>query len=84
MSQPAFKAYFIPDKQSGGYTAFVDEIPAAVSQGATLDEAKDNLMYALHELLRFQNQDEDEDDEPAFWKRVHSQDVIVQDLNIAL
>lgn len=31
----------------GGYTCFVEEIPAAISQGETLEEAKENLLNAL-------------------------------------
>jgi predicted RNase H-like HicB family nuclease len=31
----------------GGYTCFVEEVPAAISQGETLDEAKANLLDAL-------------------------------------
>jgi hypothetical protein len=32
-------AVFEPDKE-GGYSCFVEEIPAAISQGETLEEAK--------------------------------------------
>ena len=35
-------AVFEPAKE-GGYTCFVEEIPAAISQGETLAEAKANL-----------------------------------------
>lgn len=40
----------------GGYTCFVEEIPAAISQGETLDEAKDNLLDALRLVLNAQRQ----------------------------
>jgi predicted RNase H-like HicB family nuclease len=38
-------AVFEPARE-GGYTCFVEEIPAAVSQGETLEEAKANLREA--------------------------------------
>lgn len=39
-------AVFEPARE-GGYICFVEEIPAAISQGETLDEAKANLRDAL-------------------------------------
>src|SRR5207237_598963 len=35
----------------GGYTCFVEEIPAAISEGETLEEAKANLLDALTLVL---------------------------------
>ena len=43
-------AVFEPAKE-GGYTCFVEEIPAAISQGETLEEAKANLRDALRLVL---------------------------------
>jgi predicted RNase H-like HicB family nuclease len=43
-------AIFEPASE-GGYTCFVEEIPAAISQGETLDEAKANLLDALRLVL---------------------------------
>ena len=43
-------AIFEPAKE-GGYTCFVEEIPAAISQGETLDEARANLLDALKLVL---------------------------------
>jgi predicted RNase H-like HicB family nuclease len=40
----------------GGYVCFVEEVPAAVSQGETLEEAKANLLDALRLLLRGQRE----------------------------
>jgi predicted RNase H-like HicB family nuclease len=40
----------------GGYTCFVEEIPAAISQGETMDEAKKNLLDALRLVLDAQRQ----------------------------
>ena len=38
-------AIFEPAKE-GGYTCFVEEIPVAISQGETVEEAKANLLDA--------------------------------------
>ena len=46
---------FEPAKE-GGYTCFVEEIPAAISQGETLDEAKANLLDALRLVLECQRE----------------------------
>jgi predicted RNase H-like HicB family nuclease len=40
----------------GGYTCFVEEIPAAISQGETLEEAKANLIDALRLVLECQRE----------------------------
>ncbi len=40
--------------REGGYTCFVVEIPAAISQGETLEEAKANLLDALKLVLECQ------------------------------
>ena len=46
---------FEPAKE-GGYTCFVEEIPAAISQGETLEEAKANLLDALKLVLECQRE----------------------------
>ena len=48
-------AVFEPAKE-GGYTCFVEEIPAAISQGETLAEAKANLLDALKLVLECQRE----------------------------
>ena len=48
-------AVFEPAKE-GGYTCFVEEIPAAISQGETLEEAKANLADALKLVLQCQRE----------------------------
>ncbi|MHB8522441.1 MAG: type II toxin-antitoxin system HicB family antitoxin [Limisphaerales bacterium] len=40
----------------GGYTCFIEEIPAAISQGETLEEAKANLFEALKLVLECQRE----------------------------
>jgi predicted RNase H-like HicB family nuclease len=37
--------------EEGGYVAFVEEVPGAISQGETLDEARENLKEALSLML---------------------------------
>jgi predicted RNase H-like HicB family nuclease len=48
-------AVFEPAKE-GGYTCFVEEIPAAISQGETLDQARANLLDALKLVLECQRE----------------------------
>ena len=48
-------AVFEPAKE-GGYSCFVEEIPAANSQGETLEEAKANLADALRLVLEYQRE----------------------------
>jgi len=35
----------------GGFTAFVEEIPGAISEGETIEEARENLTDALRMVL---------------------------------
>src|SRR5258708_9065573 len=42
--------------KEGGYTCFVEEIPAAISQGETIEEAKANLADALKLALQCQRE----------------------------
>ena len=48
-------AVFEPAKE-GGYTCFVEEVPAAISHGETLEEAKANLLDALKLVLECQRE----------------------------
>ena len=48
-------AVFEPAKE-GGYTCFVEEIPAAISQGETIEEAKANLADALKLAVQCQRE----------------------------
>jgi predicted RNase H-like HicB family nuclease len=45
-----FTAVF-EEAPEGGYTAFVEELPGAISQGETLDEARENLKDAIQMIL---------------------------------
>ena len=50
-----FTGVFTPDPD-GGYTCYVEEMPGAISQGDTLEEAKTNLMDALALLIECQRE----------------------------
>jgi predicted RNase H-like HicB family nuclease len=45
-----FTAVF-EEADEGGYVAFVEEVPGAISQGETLEEARENLKEALELML---------------------------------
>jgi predicted RNase H-like HicB family nuclease len=45
-----FTAVFVEEPE-GGYSAYVEEIPGANSQGETLEEAKENLKEAVSLVL---------------------------------
>ncbi len=50
LNNSSFTAVFVQDPQAG-YSAYVEEIPGANSQGETLEEAKENLKEALQMVL---------------------------------
>jgi predicted RNase H-like HicB family nuclease len=62
-------AVFEPAKE-GGYTCFVEEIPAAISQGETLEEAKANLREALRLVLDCQRELAEKDLSPGAVREV--------------
>ena len=35
----------------GGYTAYIQKVPGAISEGETLDEAREMVMSALQEVI---------------------------------
>ncbi len=41
----------VPSSQGGGFMAYVEEVPGAVTQGESLDEARENLKEALQLVL---------------------------------
>ncbi len=49
------------DKESGWLVGQIEEFPAAISQGKTLDELKENLKDALKLLLETQKEDLNKD-----------------------
>ncbi len=41
----------VPESEGGGYLAYAQELPGAVSEGETLEEARENLRDAIEILL---------------------------------
>jgi len=41
----------VPESQGGGYVAYTEELPGAISEGDTLEEARENLRDAIELLL---------------------------------
>lgn len=51
LGETEFTAILTPDLEDGGYTVTCREIPAAISQGETIQEALDNLVDAVELCL---------------------------------
>jgi predicted RNase H-like HicB family nuclease len=51
--ETTFTAIFeeVPESEGGGYVAYVEELPGAITEGDTLDEARKNLKDAIAVLL---------------------------------
>jgi len=41
----------VPPGEGGGFVAYTEELPGAISEGDTLEEARDNLRDAIELLL---------------------------------
>ena len=41
----------VPQSEGGGYVAYTEELPGAISEGDTLEEARENLRDAVEILL---------------------------------
>ncbi len=41
----------VSESEGGGYSAYAEELPGAISEGDTLEEARDNLRDAIELLL---------------------------------
>jgi predicted RNase H-like HicB family nuclease len=41
----------VPPAEGGGYVAYTEEFPGAITQGDTLEEARENLRDAIEILL---------------------------------
>jgi predicted RNase H-like HicB family nuclease len=41
----------VPESEGGGYVAYAEELPGAITQGDTLEEARENLRDAIELLL---------------------------------
>ena len=42
----------VPEFEGGGYVAYTEELPGAISEGDTLEEARENLRDAIELLLQ--------------------------------
>jgi len=53
-----FTAVFeeVPRAEGGGFVAYAEELPGAITEGDTLEEARDNLRDAVEELLEANRQ----------------------------
>lgn len=41
----------VPESEGGGFVAYTEELPGAISEGDTLEEARENLRDAIELLL---------------------------------
>lgn len=41
----------VAESEGGGYVAYVEELPGAITEAETLEEARENLQDAVNELL---------------------------------
>jgi predicted RNase H-like HicB family nuclease len=42
----------VPQSEGGGYVAYAEELPGAITEGDTIDEARENLHDAIEELVK--------------------------------
>ncbi|HZH98722.1 MAG TPA: type II toxin-antitoxin system HicB family antitoxin, partial [Fimbriimonadaceae bacterium] len=42
--------------EEGGFTAYIPEVPGAVSEGETMEEAREMVLDALHEVLNYRRE----------------------------
>lgn len=41
----------VPQNEGGGYVAYAEELPGAITEGETIEEARENLRDAIETLL---------------------------------
>jgi len=46
----------LPEAEGGGYVAYTEELPGAISEGDTLEEARENLRDAIEQLVEANRQ----------------------------
>ena len=46
----------VPEAEGGGYVAYTEELPGAISEGDTMEEARENLRDAVEQLLEANRQ----------------------------
>jgi predicted RNase H-like HicB family nuclease len=42
----------VAEADGGGYVAYCEELPGAITEGDTLDEARENLLDAVEETIK--------------------------------
>ncbi|HRJ25950.1 MAG TPA: type II toxin-antitoxin system HicB family antitoxin [Fimbriimonadaceae bacterium] len=42
--------------EEGGFTAFIPEVPGAISEGETIEQAREMVLDALHELTQYRRE----------------------------
>lgn len=42
--------------EEGGFTAYIPEVPGAISEGETVEEARDMVLDALHEITLYRRE----------------------------
>lgn len=47
----------LPDSEGGGFWAFVEELPGAITQGASLEEIRSNLQEAVGLILEYRRKE---------------------------
>jgi predicted RNase H-like HicB family nuclease len=47
----------VSESDGAGYVAYTEELPAAISEGDTMDQARDNLLDAVRILLLTRRED---------------------------
>lgn len=40
----------------GGFTAYIPEVPGAISEGDTIDEARDMVLDAMREIIEYRRE----------------------------
>ena len=51
-----FTIIFEPAKE-GGFTSYIPEVPGAISEGETIEEAREMVLDALHEILSYRREE---------------------------
>jgi predicted RNase H-like HicB family nuclease len=46
----------VPESDGGGFTAYTEELPGAISEGDTLEEARENLRDAIEMIQKIKKE----------------------------
>lgn len=56
-----YRVYFYYDPEYEGYVAYALDLPGCVSQGKTLEEAKENIKDAIQAYIEVEKEKKEED-----------------------